>query len=77
MIPFAENFRLNSLRYSCESIHLQEKVMNLSKSNSNVYLWVYKDNIKAFNLYNKIGFNIKEETDSRYYMEYKVVENRK
>ena len=49
----------------------------VSKSNSNVYLWVYNDNIKAFNLYNKIGFNIKEETDSRYYMEYKVVENRK
>lgn len=49
----------------------------VSKSNSNVYLWVYKDNIKAFNLYNKIGFNIKEETDSRYYMKYKVVENRK
>lgn len=49
----------------------------VSKSNSNVYLWLYKDNIKAFNLYNKIGFNIKEETDSRYYMEYKVVENRK
>ena len=49
----------------------------VSKSNSNVYLWVYKDNIKAFNLYNKIDFNIKEKTDSRYYMEYKVVENRK
>ena len=50
----------------------------VSKSNSNVYLWVYKDNIKAVNLYNKIGFNIKEETDSRYYMEYKVVDkNRK
>ena len=49
----------------------------VSKSNSNVYLWVYKDNIKAVNLYNRIGFNIKEETDSRYYMEYKVVENRK
>ena len=49
----------------------------VSKSNSNVYLWVYKDNIKAVNLYNKIGFNIKEETDIRYYMEYKVVENRK
>ena len=50
----------------------------VSKSNSNVYLWVYKDNIKAFNLYNKIGFNIKEKTDSRYYMEYKVVDkNRK
>ena len=71
-----------------DEIFIEEKYRNkgigtsiikdvVSKSNSNVYLWVYKDNIKAFNLYNKIGFNIKEETDSRYYMEYKVVENRK
>ena len=36
----------------------------------NIYLWVYKDNIKAFNLYKKLGFKIKEETDSRYYMEF-------
>ena len=42
----------------------------VSKANNNVYLWVYKDNIKAVNLYNKLGFNVKEETDSRYYMEY-------
>ena len=48
----------------------------VSKSNNNVYLWVYKDNIKAVNLYNRIGFNIKEETDSRYYMEYKVVDKK-
>ena len=48
----------------------------ISKSNNNVYLWVYKDNIKAVNLYNKLGFNIKEETDSRYYMEYKVVDKK-
>ena len=48
----------------------------VSKSNNNVYLWVYKDNIKAVNLYNKLGFNIKEETDSRYYMEYKVVDKK-
>lgn len=39
-------------------------------SDDNIYLWVYKDNIKAFNLYKKLGFKIKEETDSRYYMEY-------
>lgn len=48
----------------------------LSKSNNNVYLWVYKDNVKAVNLYNKLGFNIKEETDSRYYMEYRVVDKK-
>ncbi len=42
----------------------------ISKTNNNLYLWVYKDNIKAISLYNKLGFNIKEETGSRYYMEY-------
>ena len=39
----------------------------------NLYLWVYKDNIKAFNLYKKLGFKIKEETDSRYYMEFQKI----
>lgn len=42
----------------------------ISKTNDDLYLWVYKDNIRAINLYNKLGFNKKEETDSRYYMEY-------
>lgn len=46
------------------------------KSNNNAYLWVYKDNVKAVNLYNKLGFNIKEKTDSRYYMEYRVVDKK-
>ena len=35
----------------------------------NRYLWVYKDNIKTFNLYKKLGSKIMEETDNRYYME--------
>lgn len=39
----------------------------------NIYLWVYKDNIKSFNLYKKSGFKIKEETDSRYYMEFQKI----
>ena len=39
----------------------------------NIYLWVYKDNIKAFNLYKKVGFKIKEETDTRYYMEFRKI----
>lgn len=38
--------------------------------NENIYLWVYKNNINAFNLYKKLNFKIKEETDTRYYMEY-------
>lgn len=39
-------------------------------SDENIYLWVYKNNIKAVNLYKKLSFKIKEETDTRYYMEY-------
>ena len=38
--------------------------------NNIVYLWVYKDNINAIRLYKKFGFNIIEETDTRYYMRY-------
>ena len=45
-------------------------IKDILKNNDTVYLWVYKDNIKAIKLYKKLGFLIKEETDSRYYMEY-------
>ena len=43
---------------------------NILNNNSKVYLWVYKDNIIAFNLYQKLGFKIKETTETRYFMEY-------
>ena len=42
----------------------------ISNTTKNIYLWVYKDNIKAIKLYKKLGFSIKEKTDSRYYMKY-------
>ena len=48
----------------------------IASANSNIYLWVYKDNLKAIKLYNKLGFRINDETDSRYYMEYKVVDKK-
>ena len=35
-----------------------------------IFINVLKKNKVAVNLYNKLGFNTKEETDSRYYMEY-------
>ena len=41
-------------------------------NNKNIYLWVYKENIKAVSLYKKLGFKIIDETESRYYMEYNV-----
>ena len=48
---------------------IKNYVLNLDK---NIYLYVYKENNKAFNLYKKLGFKIKDETESRYYMEYKI-----
>ena len=40
--------------------------------NKNIYLWVYKENSKAVVLYNRLGFKIIDETESRYYMEYNL-----
>ncbi len=38
--------------------------------NDIVYLWVYKLNEKAIALYQRLGFNIINETETRYYMKY-------
>ncbi len=43
---------------------------NILNNNPKVYLWVYKGNNIALNLYKKIGFKIKEVTETRYFMEY-------
>ncbi len=45
-------------------------IKNILQNNAIVYLWVYKENIRAVSLYKKLGFNIIEETDIRYYMKY-------
>ena len=39
--------------------------------NKIVFLWVYKLNVKAINLYKKCGFYIIGETETRYYMQYR------
>jgi ribosomal protein S18 acetylase RimI-like enzyme len=47
------------------------KIINIILSNySIVYLWVYKDNVKAVKLYEKLGFLIIENTETRYFMKY-------
>ena len=46
-------------------------IMDILNNNDVVYLWVYKDNKKALSLYKKLGFNVLEETETRYYMKYK------
>ena len=43
---------------------------NVLNDNNIVYLWVYKENVKAIALYKKLGFNAIDGTDSRYYMKY-------
>lgn len=40
-----------------------------------LYLWVYKSNEKAINLYKKIGFEIEEETETRFFMKYENKKN--
>ena len=45
---------------------LNNIILNETK---NIFLWVYKENSKAINLYKKLGFTIKQETRSRYYMQ--------
>ncbi len=46
-------------------------ISNILKNNNIVYLWVYKLNVKAISLYKSLGFDIQDETDTRYYMKYK------
>ena len=45
-------------------------IKNILENNRIVYLWVYKENKKAFSLYKKLGFEICEETNTRYYKKY-------
>lgn len=63
-----------------DEIYIDEEYRNrgigsniISKSleeNDIAYLWVYKLNEKAVKLYKKLGFNIINETETRYYMKY-------
>lgn len=45
-------------------------IKKIKNNNKIIYLWVYKENKQAISLYKKLGFNVIEETDSRYYMKY-------
>ena len=48
---------------------------NVLNNNPIVYLWVYKKNITALNLYKKLGFKINKTTETRYFMKYAKVLN--
>ncbi len=48
----------------------RDLITNIIKNNSKVYLWVYKNNENAVNLYKKLNFKIKNSDDNRYFMCY-------
>ena len=52
-------------------------IKNILNKNDVVYLWVYKLNTKAISLYKRLGFQIMEETETRYYMKYSRDNNEK
>ena len=43
-------------------------INTILKEHDIVYLWVYKENVKAISLYKKLEFEVVEETQTRYYM---------
>ncbi len=45
-------------------------IKDILNNNDIVYLWVYKDNINAISLYKKLGFDVINKTESRYFMKY-------
>ena len=49
-------------------------IKNIIKNNTIIYLWVYKNNKEAFRLYEKLGFTVIEETESRYFMKFNKLE---
>lgn len=62
-----------------DEVYLEEKYRNLGIGSSLlrgiiskhdvVYLWVYKKNRGAIQLYHKLGFKVALETETRYFME--------
>lgn len=45
-------------------------INDVLNNNEIVYLWVYKDNKEAIDLYSRLGFLFYEETETRYKMVY-------
>ena len=62
-IYLEEDYRNQGIGTSC--------LKQLLQKYSTLYLWVYKLNYQAISLYQKLGFQIIMETESRYYMKYK------
>jgi len=51
---------------------INNSIKEAQQHQKDLYLWVYKTNLNAINLYKKLGFNIFDETDTRYHMIYET-----
>lgn len=49
---------------------LDTLLKKVKQENEKLFLWVYKDNYSAMNLYERFGFQIVEETETRYKLGY-------
>ena len=70
---YLDGILLDELYLECDYRHKgigSDILKNIISENEIVYLWVYKNNDIAFNLYKKIGFNVDQETETRYFMKY-------
>lgn len=65
-----------------DEIYIEPKFRNLGigtkiisdiiNDNNIIYLWVYKENKMAINLYTKLGFRVEGETETRFFMKYNI-----
>ena len=57
------------IEYKYRNKNIGSRIIN-NFLKQNTYLWVYKKNDGAIKLYKKLGFNVIEETKTRYFMKY-------
>jgi len=67
-IYLIDKYRKKGIATSLVKYSIKE-AQNLKKD---LYLWVYKSNLNAINIYKKSGFKIVNETDTRYQMVFTV-----
>ena len=51
---------------------IKQQIENAKVKKMNIELWVYKENIKAINLYKRLNFVINTETENRYLMKLEI-----
>ena len=73
VVPYLDGVMIDDL-YICEefrNVGIGTRIIqDIFLNHDIVYLWVYKNNVKAVSLYKRIGFSVMEETFSRYFMKY-------